>query len=95
MRGPDGVTITLRPTAARLLGALLTDPGSEVTADDLIERVWGADAPGDPLASLHQTVARLRRALPDGSIRRTRDGYVLMLPDGVLLDAGESATRRR
>ena len=38
------------------------------------------------MASLHQTVARLRRALPDDSIRRTRHGYVLTLPDGVLLD---------
>ncbi len=92
MRGPDGTAIALRPTASRLLDALLANNASEVAASELIERVWGDAPPGDPMASLHQTIARLRRALPDDSIRRTRHGYVLTLPDGVLLDDPQPTT---
>ena len=92
MRGPDGAPVALRPTASRLLDALLASHGKEVAATELIDRVWGDTPPGDPMASLHQTVARLRRALPDDSIRRTKHGYVLTLPDGVLLDDHPPAT---
>ena len=76
----DGRPLPLRPTVARLLAALLMDHGRSVHAERLVERVWGTDPPAQPAISLHTTVARLRKNLPDGALTRDDDGYRLQLP---------------
>lgn len=91
-----GQPVALRPTVTRLLAALLADHGAELDAGELVRRTWGDDPPADPTASLHTTVARLRRSLPEGAVTRTGAGYRLDLPAGVLTgppaggDAGAS-----
>ncbi|MBI5089718.1 MAG: winged helix-turn-helix domain-containing protein [Actinobacteria bacterium] len=90
MRGDDavelvdasGAPVSIRPTSARLLAALLTRPGDEVASDELVRRTWGDALPADPTASLHTAIARLRRVLPDGAVVRGQHGYRLdLLPE--------------
>lgn len=70
-----------------VLAHLLLSPGSALSADLLIERVWGDAAPVAVRASLHTYVSRLRTTLGPGRIERRNQGYVLHAsPDEV--DAG-------
>lgn len=91
LHAPDGTTVALRPTAAHLLHALYLDHGHEVPAATLVARVWGDEPPRDPAGSLHQTVARLRRSLPDGAITRTPGGYRFDLPPGMEIVVDDEA----
>jgi DNA-binding CsgD family transcriptional regulator/DNA-binding winged helix-turn-helix (wHTH) protein len=91
LHAPDGTLVALRPTVAQLLFALYLDHGHEVAAATLVARVWGDEPPRDPAGSLHQTVARLRRSLPDGAITRTPDGYRFDLPQGMEITADDDA----
>jgi DNA-binding SARP family transcriptional activator/tetratricopeptide (TPR) repeat protein len=59
-----------------VLGALLVDAGRTVTADQLIDRVWGVGPPAAARGRLHNYLARLRQALP-GVIERHDGGYVV------------------
>ncbi|QYN35930.1 winged helix-turn-helix domain-containing protein [Pseudonocardia sp. DSM 110487] len=79
-----------------LLADLLVHRGSLVTADRLIEDLWGADAPRRPLGALQVKVSQLRRAL-DGAEPGARGllvsrghGYVLDVPASAV-DAGRFA----
>lgn len=68
-----------------LLAVLLAKAGHAVSADELIDQVWGADAPPTVRAGLHVYLSRLRRLLNqagDGSLLRRADGYTLKLPPG-------------
>jgi predicted ATPase/DNA-binding SARP family transcriptional activator len=62
-----------------LLAMLLLSRGRAVTIDRLCDGLWGEEQPKDPRASLHTTVARLRRTLgPAGDALRTvAPGYAL------------------
>ncbi len=63
MVGADHVTVGSE-RLRRLLTALAVDPGTVVSADRLVERVWfDADQPADPRRALRTYVARLRQAL--------------------------------
>ncbi|MBF9128290.1 winged helix-turn-helix domain-containing protein [Plantactinospora sp. S1510] len=46
-----------------LLADLLVHEGRPVSADRLVEDLWGRSAPADPTAALHVRVSQLRRAL--------------------------------
>ncbi|MGH3587325.1 MAG: AfsR/SARP family transcriptional regulator, partial [Pseudonocardia sp.] len=48
-----------------LLADLLVHRGTLVTADRLVEDLWGAGAPRRPLGALQVKVSQLRRALDD------------------------------
>ncbi len=73
----DGREIDLGQARRRaVLGALLVDAGRTVTADQLIDRVWGAEPPAAARGRLHNYLARLRQSLP-GVIERDGGGYVV------------------
>lgn len=87
----DGRAVPLGGRKQRaLLAVLIVRAGSIVTADTLIEEVWGADAPATVRAGLHVYLSRLRRVLGSGDgdrlIARRGHGYTLLL-DAARLDA--------
>ncbi|MGW1713457.1 BTAD domain-containing putative transcriptional regulator [Streptomyces sp. NPDC002156] len=49
------------PQRRAVLAALAVDTGRPVTADVLIQRVWGADPPDGARRALHAHIARIRR----------------------------------
>jgi predicted ATPase/DNA-binding SARP family transcriptional activator len=71
------------PRERALLAVLLLRPGEVVSADRLIDLLWGDDAPGNAPNALQAVVARLRKALgPHG-----KDLLVTRTP-GYALDVG-------
>lgn len=88
LEGPEGsVDIAARKHRA-LLAALALDLGAVVSADRLVELMWGDDAPPGAFGTLHSYVSGLRRLLEPGlqprakpTILLTSDaGYRLALP---------------
>jgi DNA-binding SARP family transcriptional activator/tetratricopeptide (TPR) repeat protein len=69
------------PMQRCLLAALAVDAGRVVTADTLVDRLWGDAPPTGARRTLHTYVWALRRALSDGDapISRTAGGYQLLL----------------
>jgi len=70
-----------------LLVTLLTRPGQVVRTDQLIDEIWGENAPRRALASVHVYVSQLRKLLsgPDrrtSPIRTRPPGYLLALDEG-------------
>ncbi|MCL7382592.1 BTAD domain-containing putative transcriptional regulator [Streptomyces sp. 35G-GA-8] len=67
-----------------VLGALLADADGVVSADVLVDRVWGADAPGRGREALYGYMSRLRRVLSGlgADIVRDRGGYRLKVSAG-------------
>jgi DNA-binding SARP family transcriptional activator len=64
-----------------LLADLLVHAGRVVSADRLVEDLWGEDPPGNPANTLQGRVSALRRALgPAGS------GLVVTRPPGYVLE---------
>ena len=79
--GPLGITsggqsMALPGAAERaLLALLLLSPGRVVTANTLIDRLWGDDdLPADPSNALQLRVSKLRRALAGTDAAVVRDG---------------------
>ncbi|NUR83633.1 MAG: AfsR/SARP family transcriptional regulator, partial [Nonomuraea sp.] len=61
-----------------LLSRLALDPGRPVSAEALIDDLWGEEAPAGATAALHSLVARLRKALGGGAtLELTPGGYRL------------------
>ncbi|MGN9840746.1 BTAD domain-containing putative transcriptional regulator [Nonomuraea sp. H19] len=74
------------PKVRALLADLLAHGGGPVSADRLIEDLWGARAGRNPAGTLQARVSQLRRALGDpGLIVRGPGGYLLAAHD---CDAG-------
>ena len=74
-----------------LLAILLIHAGEVVSADRLIEELWGSGLPGHPSNALQVVVSRVRKALevsagPSRLVTR-KPGYVLDVGPGEL-DAG-------
>ncbi|SHN75491.1 Predicted ATPase [Cryptosporangium aurantiacum] len=80
----DGTPVVVPGAKVRLLLAdLLTHRNQVVSADRLIDDLWGADAPANPAGALQVRVSQLRKALADAE-RGGRDlvesrapGYLL------------------
>ena len=51
-----------------LLALLLLHRGETVSAERLIDEIWGGDPPSTALGSLQNVVSQLRRALGDDSL---------------------------
>jgi DNA-binding SARP family transcriptional activator len=65
-----------------LLAVLLLHPNEVVPADQLIDELWGEDAPEGARASLRVNVSRLRKALPQDVLTTRSPGYAIRLgPD--------------
>src|SRR5688500_7169576 len=74
----DGVAAAVgggRLSAA--LGLLAVRPGAAVGAGDLVEAVWGDTPPANEASALQALLSRLRRLLPDGTLVRRGDAYLL------------------
>ncbi|MFC4535924.1 BTAD domain-containing putative transcriptional regulator [Sphaerisporangium dianthi] len=83
----DGALVTVPGLKVRaLLAALLVDEGRPVSADRLVEHLWGDRPPGNPSGTLSAKVSQLRRALEDAE-PGGRD-LVVSPPPGYLLRAG-------
>jgi DNA-binding SARP family transcriptional activator/ABC-type branched-subunit amino acid transport system substrate-binding protein/DNA-binding beta-propeller fold protein YncE len=68
-----------------VLAILLLHPGEAVSADRLIDLLWGDAPPEDAATALQQHVSRLRRALEPHTVIVTRaPGYAAEPPDGAL-----------
>lgn len=73
-----------------LLAALLTEPNRVVSADRLLDLVWGDDPAGYTANTIHVSVSRLRRALSEGQpdepvrIATHTTGYLLRVEPGEL-----------
>jgi len=73
--------------ARTVLAVLLLEANTVVSADRLIEALWGKKPPGSALASLHNHVMRLRRALGEQGDRRVRSaprGFLIQVEPGEL-----------
>ena len=70
-----------------LVTRLLLDAGRAVSAETLLEDVWGDQAPPAALATLQSHVSQLRKVLGD-RLQRSTAGYVLRL-DAAGIDAAE------
>lgn len=81
----DGRAVTVPGMRARSIVALLAlAAGRAVSAQTLVDRVWGDDLPANPRASLHAAVRRLRLLLGAGVIVTGEFGYALAIdPDAV------------
>lgn len=94
----EGSELRLAGVRQRTLLAVLAAAGRTVTADALVDALWGTDLPADPSAALFNQVSRLRRVLGP-ALRTEPGGYRLDVgPDDVdaraferLLAAGRSA----
>ena len=82
-----GAVVTVPGLKVRaLLADLLVHLGQPVSADRLVEDLWGDEAPGNPGGALQAKVSQLRRALEEaepGARELVRSG-----PPGYLLRAG-------
>jgi predicted ATPase/DNA-binding SARP family transcriptional activator len=78
--GPDLVRVPGAKERA-LLADLLVHAGRVVSADRLVEDLWGDDPPGNPVNTLQGRVSALRRALGPGGA-----GLVVTRPPGYVLE---------
>jgi predicted ATPase/DNA-binding SARP family transcriptional activator len=71
-----------------LLALLLIRVGSAISSDELIDAIWGAEAPAGGQKTLHVVIARLRKILQEvdsgATLRTTRGGYLLEVGPGAL-----------
>jgi YVTN family beta-propeller protein len=88
----DGRRVDLSSRRERaLLGVLLLNLGEVVSADALIDSVWGERAPASARHLVHEYVSRIRGAFGDGSLIATRaPGYAVEC-DSCELDAARFA----
>src|SRR5919198_1443144 len=67
-----------------LLAVLLVHAGGPVSADRLIDALWGESPPDSALNSVHIYVSQLRRVLGRGRLVTRRGAYALELAPGEL-----------
>jgi DNA-binding SARP family transcriptional activator len=87
--GRGGVALPLRAGKVRtLLGVLLANPNTRVSADVLVEALWPVRPPSSARANLQSYVSGLRRMLPPATGQRRlaldRGGYRLAVEPGEL-----------
>ncbi|MGW6402431.1 BTAD domain-containing putative transcriptional regulator [Streptomyces sp. NPDC055134] len=91
VRDGDGEPVAVPEVKVRaLLTALLVHEGRPVSADRLIDGLWGDDLPGNPANALQAKVSQLRRALGRDRVVRQAPGYRLRLDE-----AGDEVDARR
>ncbi|GGR13333.1 BTAD domain-containing putative transcriptional regulator [Streptomyces netropsis] len=81
----DGAGDAVRVPEAKvraLLADLLVHEGRPVSADRLIDDLWGEDLPAHPANALQNKVSQLRRVLGREGVVRQPPGYRLRIDDG-------------
>jgi predicted ATPase/DNA-binding SARP family transcriptional activator len=81
--GGASVRLTARRQRA-LVTALVLRAGTVVTADALIEAVWGDDPPSSAASILRLYVSNVRRCLPPDRLLTRSPGYLLRVEEGEL-----------
>jgi len=76
------------PQQAYVLALLLARAGGPVTTDDLIDLVWGEDAPSSALNILHKYVGTLRRLLEPALSPREAGSYLIRRGNGYQIAVG-------
>jgi predicted ATPase/DNA-binding SARP family transcriptional activator len=78
----DGRTVELPAGKARvLLALLLVEAGRVVSAETLVDRVWGGRPPASGAKIVQGHVSRLRKLLPARVLETRSPGYLLRVPD--------------
>jgi DNA-binding SARP family transcriptional activator len=72
------------PKPRALLAVLLLHANEVVSADRLIDELWGEDTPEGARAALQVNVARLRKALPEEVLATRAPGYVIRVEQDAL-----------
>ncbi|WP_020670805.1 BTAD domain-containing putative transcriptional regulator [Amycolatopsis nigrescens] len=86
----DGDPVTIPGLKVRaLLADLLAHEGKTVSADRLVEDLWGDRPPGNPAGALQAKISQLRRALDEAEPSARR--LVVSRAPGYLLEAGPEA----
>jgi predicted ATPase/DNA-binding SARP family transcriptional activator len=81
----EGTELTLGgPKQRALLAILLLDANQAVTADRLIDALWGDHPPDTAKNTLQVYVSQLRKLLPAGALERVSAGYRLVVPPDAL-----------
>ncbi|TNC27989.1 BTAD domain-containing putative transcriptional regulator [Amycolatopsis alkalitolerans] len=82
-RADDGAPIEVGGARLRtLLARLALDANRSVTADALVDGLWGVEPPADAANALQSLVSRLRRALGDGArLTSANGGYLLKVEE--------------
>ena len=84
--------VTLNAAKHRaLLAALALQPGRPVSADALVEAIWGAGAPPSAHATLHTYLSVVRRTLEPDLPPRTPSRYLVSSDAGYELRLGEGS----
>jgi predicted ATPase/DNA-binding SARP family transcriptional activator len=82
VEGDDGVRVAIpAPKRRALLGFLLIQRGRPVSRTQIVDALWGEEAPDAATESLFAHVSRLRRELGAETIRTIPGGYQLMIDD--------------
>ncbi|MFD5516268.1 BTAD domain-containing putative transcriptional regulator [Streptomyces sp. NPDC127066] len=85
-RGTGTRIVPSGPKQRALLATLVAHAGEQLSADRLVEELWGDRPPANVPSALHTHVARLRRLLPPGH------EWISTLPTGYLLSLGRAST---
>jgi DNA-binding SARP family transcriptional activator len=79
----EGMAVPVRGTKQRTLLALLAlHCGEPVSADRLIDVLWGDGRAANPANALQAQISQLRRTLGAGAIVTTEVGYALAIDSG-------------
>lgn len=79
LRRQDGVLAEVPERKVRgLLAVLVTAQGDAVSADALVDYVWGDDLPGNPHRVLQAKLSQLRTALDEAATNETLSGRELL-----------------
>jgi predicted ATPase/DNA-binding SARP family transcriptional activator len=97
VRADGGAPIDIGGARLRMLVARLAlDANRPVTAESLVDGLWGAEPPADAANALQSLVSRLRRALGDGArLASAGGGYLLEVEEVDAHRFEELATRGR
>ncbi len=81
----DGAEVELGPARQRAVLAALAAAGRVVSVSELVDGVWGPDAPPSAVQNLHTYVAGLRRVLEPARIRRSPGQLLVSVGSGYAL----------
>ena len=79
VRGDDGIVAIPGRKQRALLARLLLDANRTVSVERLVDDLWGEDVPETATKMVQIAVSQLRKVLPEGTIRTSPPGYVVVV----------------